>query len=138
MTFDGRHLWWKMTFDGRWPLNFRDSNFFGSQYFLGPKIFCFPLINKAFSVTSNWIYSRFNNLTFAQPYLERTFTWNSSVAHLSLACWWNCWSTKFYLSKMFFVSFVCKAEFQSSNSTFFLVIVELLAVWTLTIVSNLT
>ena len=51
-----------------------------------PKFFCFLLINKAFSVISNWIYSPFNNLTFAQPYLERTFTWNSSVAQLSLAC----------------------------------------------------
>ena len=74
----------------------------------GPKYFL--LINKTFSVISNWIYSPFNNLTFAQqaqtylfsshkqgifshynpfnnltfaqPYVERTFTMNSSVAQL--------------------------------------------------------
>ena len=51
-----------------------------------PKFFCFLLINKAFSVISNQIYSPFHNLTFAQPYLERTFTWNSSVVQLSLSC----------------------------------------------------
>ena len=50
------------------------------------RMVCFLLTNMAFSVISNQIYSPFDNLTFAQPYLEQTFTWNSSVAQLSLAC----------------------------------------------------
>ena len=51
-----------------------------------------------FSVISNWIYSPFNNLTFAQPYLERTFTWKSSVAQLSLACF-QCKIDRIFLGK---------------------------------------
>ena len=34
----------------------------------------------------NWIHSPFNFPTFAQPYLERTFTSNSSLSQLSLVC----------------------------------------------------
>ena len=64
-----------------WDPNIQDLIFFQDS-----KFFNFLLINKTFSVISNWIYSPFNNLTYAQPYLERTFTWNSSVAQLSLAC----------------------------------------------------
>ena len=65
---------------------FKPKNFVGSKKNFDTIFFCFLLINKAFSVISNWIYSPFNNLTFAQPYLEQTFTWNSSVAQLSPAC----------------------------------------------------
>ena len=63
-----------------WAQNFLDKNF------VGHKSFCFLLIIKTFSVIYIWIYSPLNNLTFAKPYLEQTFTWNSSVAQLSLAC----------------------------------------------------
>ena len=87
-------LSWKTIFNGRQPFMEEDlswkKNFHGRCPFKEDDLFfCFLLINKAFSVVSNWIYSPFNNLTFAQPYLERTFTWNSSVAQLSLACFYT-------------------------------------------------
>ena len=83
------------------PKIFRDLNVYRSKIFWDPKIFSglkffwelkffgtenilFPSHKQGISV----IYSPFNNLAFAQPYLERTFTWNSSVAQLSLACFY--------------------------------------------------
>ena len=56
------------------PKNFPDSNFFGSENFFGTKNILFSSHKQGISVISNWIYSPFNNLTLAQPYLERTFT----------------------------------------------------------------
>ena len=104
-TFDGRrplmedNLWWKTTFDGRHLIW---KTFYQHDYL---KHFKLDNDNKKFKVNEikklskglafpvildlDLDYKPFSKLTFAHqvlPYLEQTFTWNSSVALLSLTC----------------------------------------------------
>ena len=77
-------------FFGSDPKFFLDQKFFGPEFYLNQKNFWTQnFLTRAISVITNWNCSFFSSLTFAQQvqlYLEQTFTWNSSVALLSLAC----------------------------------------------------
>ena len=130
------NLWWKTIFDGRWPL-MEDSlwwkttfdrrhllwkTFYQHDYLKQLKLdndnkkFKVNEIKKlskglAFPVILDLDLKPFSKLTFAHqvlPYLEQTFTWNSSVAQLSLACFQlltmsskTCFGQKFSTPKIF-------------------------------------
>ena len=86
-TFDGRHLWWKTFYQHDCLKYFKLDN--DNKKI---KVNEIKKLSKglAFPVILDLDLKPFSKLTFAHqvlPYLEQTFTWNSSVALLSLTCW---------------------------------------------------
>ena len=83
-TFDGRHLWWKTFYQHDYLKHLKLDN--DNKKF---KVNEIKKLSKglAFPVILDLDLKPFSKLTFAHqvlPYLEQTFTWNSSVALLSL------------------------------------------------------